>query len=416
MTKPTIERAKYGAAAFAGLQGLLPNKFPRRIGPNALRYLQEVIDSGLTVDMIGRFEQAFAGAMGVKHCIATPGCTNALMLLAEAMRFNPGDEIICSPITDYGTIMGIIKKDFIPVFADTEPGSPNLSVRTIESCLTDRTRAILCVHKTGTLCDMDPIMDLARRHNLMVVEDACQAVYGRYKGRLAGTIGHVAAFSFDSEKTMGSDVGGCLITNDDQFAEYARFVGQSRGAEAKPVFGRLHTVAGQALRMPHCTAAVSLAQLEIIEEQVTHIDRMIRLLTQLLAEIPGIIPTPIPDYMGVYSCWMAGFSIDPEAFKINADEFGAQCAKEGLTGAGTARYYLMPAACTFLEENARNGVFPYSQPPASRTYRYRAEECPNAQAFLNQWIRWSTFSDKYQPEHCELAARIVRNVADANRV
>ena len=408
-------RAKYGAAAYQDLRGTVPNPFPRVIGPNAMKYLQEIVDGGLTVDMTGRFEKAFAEAMEVKHCIAAPGCTNALMILAEALQFEPGDEVVVSPITDYGTLMGLVKRNFIPVFADTEPGSPNVSARTIESCLTDRTRAILCVHKTGLMCDMDPILDLARRRGLLVIEDACQAVYSRYKGRLAGTIAPVGAFSFDSEKTMGSDVGGCLITNDDRLAEYARFVGQSRGAEAKPGFGRVHRVDGVAMRMPNCTAAICLAQLEIIQDQVAHIDRMIRLLTRQLAEIPGITPTPIPDYQEVYSCWMAAISLDPSRFKIGADEFARQCVEQGLTGAGTGRYYLMPAACTFLDENARKKRYPYSMPPASREYRYSAENCPNATAYLDHWVRWATICAKWQPEHCDLAAAIVRRVAEKNQ-
>lgn len=411
-----VERAKYGAAAVAGLKGSLPNPYPRTMGPNALKYLQEVVESGLTSNMMTRFEQAFAKEMGVKHCIATPGCTPALATLASAFAFQPGDEIIVSPVTDYGTVQGLIRENYIPVFADTAPGTINLSAETVAPCITDRTQAILAVHKTGLVCDMDPINDLAQKHGLIVYEDVCQAVFSEYKGRLAGTLGLAAGFSFDSEKTMGSDVGGCVITNDDALAERIRFIGHSRGGEMRPNFGRIHSVPGYAHRMPSCTAAISLAQLEIIRPNVAQRDRMIRLLSDLLAEIPGVTPLPIPDYQTVYSCWMAGFTIDPEAFRCTVDEFAAQAAKAGLTGAGTGRYYLMPAALLFLQERAQNRVYPYSMPPASRTYSYSAEACPTARAFLETFVRWSTFCEKYEPEHCELAAQIVRRVADANRV
>ena len=133
------ERAKYGAAAFEGLKGKLPNPFPRTMGPNCLKYLQEVVDSGLTSGMIGRFERAFAEALGVKHCIATPGCTPALAILAAAFDFDPGDEIIVSPVTDFGTLQGLVKEDCIPVFPDTEPGTVNMSAKTIEPLITGRT-------------------------------------------------------------------------------------------------------------------------------------------------------------------------------------------------------------------------------------------------------------------------------------
>ncbi|NPV06594.1 MAG: hypothetical protein HPY83_01370, partial [Anaerolineae bacterium] len=238
------ERARYGAAAHLGERGKLPTPFPREMGPNCAKYLQEVVDSGLTVDMMGRFERAFAQKLGVKHCIGTPGCTPALAILAAALDFEPGDEIIVSPITDYGTIQGLCVENYIPVFADTEPGSPNLSARTIEPLISERTRAILCVHKTGLICDMDPINELAARHGLFVYEDACQAVMGRYKGRLAGTLSRAGGFSFDPEKTLGSDTGGCVVTDDDELAERMRFIGQSRGAQMKEHFGRLHTERG----------------------------------------------------------------------------------------------------------------------------------------------------------------------------
>src|SRR5215813_13207304 len=137
MNMKTIERARYGASAQAGISGQLPTPFPRIMGPNAMKYLQEIVDSGLSIDMTGRFERAFARELGVAHCIAAPGCTPSLAMLAAALPFQPGDEIIVSPVTDYGTLQGLIRENYIPVFADTEPGTVNLSAATIERCLTD---------------------------------------------------------------------------------------------------------------------------------------------------------------------------------------------------------------------------------------------------------------------------------------
>lgn len=410
-----LKAAQWGAAAHRNEVGKLPTPFPRTIGPNAEKYLREVVESGLLCDMMERFERAFAKELGVKHCIATPGCTPALAVLAAAMPWAPGDEVIVSPVTDYGTVQGLIAQNFIPVFADTEPGTVNFCAETIAPRITDRTRAILAVHKTGLVNDMDAIKALARRHGLFVYEDACQAVFSEYKGCVAGTLAHAAAFSFDSEKTMGSDVGGCLVTDDDELAERVRFVGQSRGGVMKPHFGRVHAVAGHAYRMPHCTAAMCLAQLEIIREQVAHRDRMVRLLSESLAEIPGITPLPIPEYVNVYSCWMFGLNIDPEAFRCTPEEFAAQLAAAGIPGVGMGEYYLMPAALECLQKKASEKTYPYSMPPASRTYHYSADECPNARDFLKTFIRWSTFCEKYQPEHCELAADLVGRVAERNR-
>jgi perosamine synthetase len=416
MGKDKIVRAQYGAAAFDRLEGDIPNVFPRIMAPNCMKYLQEVVDSGLTVDMIGRFERTFAELMGVKHCIATPGCTPALAILAAAFPFAPGDEIIVSPITDFGTIQGLCLENYIPVFPDTEPGTVNMSADTIKPCITDRTRAILVVHKTGIICDMDPINALAEKHNLYVYEDVCQAVFGQYKGRMAGTLAQAAGFSFDPEKTMGADTGGCVITNDDELAERMRFIGHSRGAQMLPNFGRIHTELGYAYRMTQCTAAICLGQLEIVQDQVIHRDRMVRLLYQLLAEVPGITPLPIPDYMDIYSCWMVGISIDPAQFRCSAEEFARQMAKAGIVGAGQGKYYLMPAACTFLQKQSATHTYPFSMPPASREYRYSGDNCPNAQAFLEDFIRWSSFSEKYEPQHCEMVVEIIAQIADENRI
>jgi len=410
----TEQRAPYGAAAIAHLQGKLPNPFPRIMGPNAMAYLQEVVDSGLTSDMVSRFETAFAQALGVKHCIATPGCTPALAILAAAFPFEPGDEIIVSPITDYGTIQGLFREGYIPVFADTDPGTVNLGADTIAPLITDRTRGILCVHKTGLICDMDPINALAAKHGLFVYEDACQAVLSTYKGRAAGTLAQAAGFSFDSEKTLGSDVGGCVVTDDDAMAERLRFIGHSRGGVGKAGYGRLHTEPGYAFRMTQSTAAITLAQLEIIRENVATRDRMARRLTDLINEIPGVQALPIPDYQEVYSCWMFGFTIEPEQFTCETASFAAQLT-DAIPAIGMGAYYLMPEACTFLEEYARAGRFPFSQPPASHAYHYGAESTPVAAEFLQRFIRWATICEKYTEEHCQIAAQIIRAVAEANR-
>ncbi len=408
------ERAKYGAGAFSGLKGSLPNPFPRKIGPNAIKYLAEYLESGLCKDFTGEFEKQFAEKLGVKHVVATPGCTPALHVLAVAWGFKPGEEVIVSPISDYGTVAGLIHENIIPVFADIEQGTVNFCAKTVEPLITDRTRAILCVHKTGIINDMDEINALAKKNGLKVYEDVCQAVFGKYKGRFAGTLADAAGFSFDPEKTMGSDTGGCIATDDDGLAERARLTCHSRGAQSVPHFGRKHTVAGYAMRMPSGCGAVTLAQLEIVDENVAQRDRMIRLLSNLVNEIPGIRALPIPEHTEVYSAWMFGMTVDLERFSCSAEEFGIQLAEAGIPGAGTAEYYLLPEALPFLQKNAQAGNYPYSMPPASYKYDYEAM-CPEARKFMKKFIRWTTFCEKYTEADCELAANIVKKVAAVNR-
>jgi hypothetical protein len=112
---------------------------------------------------------------------------------------------------------------------------------------------------------------------------------------------------------------------------------------------------------------------------------------------------------------MVGFRIEPEAFRCTAAEFAGRMVESGIPNAGQGKYYLMPAACTYLQRRAESKTYPYSMPPASRTYSYSGDNCPNAQAYLEHFIRWSSFSAKYQPEHCERIAEIVRRIAEENR-
>lgn len=396
-------------------QAGLPPLFPRTMGPNAGRYVQEVIDSGFTTDMMGRFEKAFAETIGVKHCIAMPGCTPALHGLFLASDFAPGDEIIVSSITDYGTVQGLLAQNLIPVFADVPPGEINITAETIAPCISERTRAILVVHYTGIVCDMDAIQAVASHHGLKLYEDCCQVVLGKYKGRYTGTLGDGACFSFDPEKTMGSDTGGCFVTNDTALYERARYVAQNRASAMREGFGRVHTDVGYAYRMPQCTAAICLAQLEAAPEWVARRDAMGRLVYRYLREIPGVKPLEIPAHVDVFSCWMLGFSLEEGAFRCAPAEFGAQVQAKGIATASTAEYYLMPEALEILHRKTAQGLFPYSTPPAQRPYVYNADTCPNARDFMKTFIRWVTLSEKWTEDHCALAAAWIAEVAEANR-
>jgi hypothetical protein len=142
---------------------------------------------------------------------------------------------------------------------------------------------------------------------------------------------------------------------------------------------------------------------------------MIRLLTKLIGEIPGITPLAIPDYLTVYSPWMFGMSIDPDQFRCTVDDFGRQLVAAGIPGAGTARYYFPAIGSAFLENSAKAQKYPYSMPPASREYPYGADTCPQAWKFLQTWLRWSSFCEKYTEDHCHLAKEIVSSVAEKNR-
>ncbi len=407
--KDKLEDAKYGAAGVEGSRNDLPAVFPREMGPNTMKYLQEVIDGGLVSDIIQRFEKTLANAHGRKFCVGSPGCTQSLFALFLGLDFEPGDEIIVSPIADYGDLSGLLFENYIPVFCDTDPGTGLISAETIEPCITDRTRAILAVNFFGLPCDYDPIMELARKHGLLVIEDVCQSILATYKGRLAGTLADVATFSFDSEKTCGADLGGALITDDEALHQRILNRALARGAKQFPGFGRKHIYPGAALRMSQCSAATCLANWEILPQQVENRQKTAAYLDRLISEIPGIIPYVVPEDR-THTYWMYGFSVDRDQFNCSIDELAQQLNSAGIPSTGLGRYYVLPAGVPFLAEHAANGVYPFS-----RKVDYDPQRvCPNAVEFMESWIRWP-WTEKYTEKDIEFIASIVRDVCGKNR-
>jgi dTDP-4-amino-4,6-dideoxygalactose transaminase len=163
-----------------------------------------------------KFEEEFAAWCGAKHAVALANGTIALELALKALSIGPGDEVVVTPRTFIASISCVVSVGATPVFADVECDSGNLTAETITKALTPRTKAVICVHLAGWPCDMDPIMDLAARHGLKVIEDCAQAHGARYKGRSVGTIGHIGAWSFCQDKIMTTGgEGGMVTTNDD---------------------------------------------------------------------------------------------------------------------------------------------------------------------------------------------------------
>ncbi len=410
-TVETKKDATFGAKAFDPGTDKLPGVFPREMGPNTMTYLQEVVDSGLASNMYDRFTTCLAEMYGVRYAMGTPGCTQAVLAAMLGMDFDPGAEIICSPIADYGTVAGMLFEGYIPVFADTDPGTALISAATIEPLVTPRTRAIMCVHKLGLPCDMGPINALAKKHDLVVITDVCQAILSEYQGSRAATLGDLGCFSFDAEKTCGADIGGAVVTDNEEIFSRITNRAIARGAYQEPGFGRIHSYRGFAIRMPQCTAATCLANLEIVEEQIENRQKMAAMLDEMIGDIDGIIPYAVPSDR-THTYWMYGFSVDPTRFSQTADEIAMRLKDGGIPGVGMGRYYLMPAAMPFLADQAAQREYPYSLHPNVR-YSYGADTVPNAKAFLDTWIRWF-WTEKYRPAHIEHIASIIRSVAESS--
>ena len=211
---------------------------------------------------VAAFENEFAAYLGARDAIAVNSGTSALHLALLAAGVGQSDEVITVPFTFVATVAAIVYTGAKPVFADIDPRSYTIDVRGIENAITSRTKAILPVHLYGQPADMDPILEIARRRNLLVIEDACQAHGAEYKGRRVGGIGDIGCFSFYPGKNLGAyGEGGAAVTNDAQYARKIRML-RDWGAEQK----YQHVLRGYNYRMEGLQGAILRAKLSHLEE------------------------------------------------------------------------------------------------------------------------------------------------------
>jgi dTDP-4-amino-4,6-dideoxygalactose transaminase len=186
------------------------------------------------------FEKEFAAWCGTAHAVALANGTLALDLALKALGVGPGDEVVVTPRTFIASISCVVNAGAVPVFADVEADSGNVSARTIAAVLSPRTKAVVCVHLAGWPCDMDPIMALAAEHGLKVIEDCAQAHGARYKGRPVGSIGHVGAWSFCQDKIMTTGGEGGMVTTNDAALWRAMWSFKDHGKSYEAVYERQH--------------------------------------------------------------------------------------------------------------------------------------------------------------------------------
>jgi dTDP-4-amino-4,6-dideoxygalactose transaminase len=186
------------------------------------------------------FEKEFAAWCGTAHAVALANGTLALDVALKALGIGPGDEVVVTPRTFIASISCVVNAGAVPVFADVEADSGNVSARTIAAVLSPRTRAVVCVHLAGWPCDMDPIMALAAQHDLKVIEDCAQAHGAHYKGRPVGSIGHVGAWSFCQDKIMTTGGEGGMVTTNDEALWRAMWSFKDHGKSYEAVYERQH--------------------------------------------------------------------------------------------------------------------------------------------------------------------------------
>jgi dTDP-4-amino-4,6-dideoxygalactose transaminase len=235
-----------------------------------------------------QFEEAWARTLGAKYCVVASCGTTALYTSLNAVGVGPGDEVILPPYTFVATLNVILMQYALPVFVDTDRESLQIDAHKIEAKLTSRTRCIMPVHLGGNPVNMDVVLEVAKRHKLPVVEDACQAHTGEWRHRRVSTLGDLGCFSFQASKNLNSGEGGAILTSDPAHHEFCKsFQDQGRG-QAGAAFG--YARQGSNLRMTEFQAALLLQQLTRVEEQSRGREQNAQYLTSLLREIPGISP------------------------------------------------------------------------------------------------------------------------------
>jgi perosamine synthetase len=387
-----------------------PSLFPRRIDPRAQGYLSEVLNSGFTSAMIPRFEDAFAKACGVSHAVAVTNCTAACHTAIAVCDLNPGDEVIVSAITDYGSVMGVFVENCVPVFADVDMKTGNTNAQEIAKVITPRTKAIILVYFYGMMIEIEPVIELARKHKLTLIEDCCQCPLAEYKGRKAGSFGDMGCFSLDTEKHLSTDGGGVIVTSNPVLAERLRRFAISRGTIGKPGFGRIHVELGFNYRFSSLQSAVGLAQLALLPEQNERRRNSAKKLTEMLRGIEGVsVCSPPSGIDHVY--WLYSIQIDPAKFKTNSDGISQAMVKEGMRDCGTARYYLISEALEFLHksEGKSSAENMTAIKRAVSRHSYSADTCPQAKEHLERTIRWAWTPD-YSVQDIADMAKIIRKV------
>ena len=238
---------------------------------------------------IERFEQEFANFCGVKHGIAVFNGTVAIHLALVSAGIMPGDEVIVPAFTTVCSVNPIFYCNAKPVLVDADPNTWNIDPKKIEEKISAKTKAILPVHLYGHPCDMDPIREIAERHNLLVIEDAAEAHGAEYKGRKAGSLGDVATFSFYANKIITTGEGGMIVTDDDQIADAARAL-RDQAYGKKNRF--LHEKIGFNYRMTNIQAAIGCAQMAHATESIKARRKNAALYSSLLKDVKGVTLPP----------------------------------------------------------------------------------------------------------------------------
>ncbi len=317
------------------------------IGEEEKQAVLEVLESGMLAQgpRVQAFEEAFAQYCGVKYAVATSSGTTALHVALLAHGIGPGDEVITTPFTFIASANSILYVGARPVFVDIDPATFNICPDLLESAITPRTKAIMPVHLFGLPADMDPILEVAERYGLMVIEDACQSHGAEYRGKRVGSFG-TGCFSFYPTKNITTAEGGMITTNEEQIAEKCRVIRQ-HGMRRR----YYHDELGFNFRMSDVHAAIGLAQLRKLEQ---FNEMRIANARYLSEHLRGVVVPVVPE----------GRRHVFHQYTIRVPDGRRDAVLDGLRerGIGTAVYYPVPVhQQQFYRDMGYNLVLPEAE-------------------------------------------------------
>ena len=295
---------------------------------NEKKYLNQCIDQAWISSegpFVRQFEEEFSAYLGLKYGIAVCNGTAAIEVALAAAGIREGDEVIMPTFTIISCAIGVLRLGAKPVLIDAEPETWNMDTSQIEAKITPRTKAVMPVHTYGHPVDMNPIMELARKHGLKVIEDAAEVHGAEYRGKKAGSIGQVGCFSFYANKIVTSGEGGMVVANDEAIAERARAY---RNLCFRPEKRFYHTELGYNFRMTNLQAAVALAQLEQIDEHICIKKQNAMSYSQRLADI-GSLKLPVEKEWAKNVYWMYGIELKEDAGMDN-EELASKLRERGV--------------------------------------------------------------------------------------
>lgn len=387
------------------------NSSGREFGEDELTFLREALESGNLFAPRGvqvrALEKEFAEHYGAAEAHGVTSGTAAVHVAIAALDPEPGDEIITTPITDMGAITPILMQNAIPVFADVDPLTLNVTPESVAARITTRTKAIIATHLFGAAADMDGIMAVARKHGIPVIEDAAQAYETYYKGKLVGTIGDIGCFSFQQTKHMTTGEGGMVITNDGRLGRLARLFRDKSWPYGEELMD--HLFLGINYRMPELVGAVGRAQLRRVKSVVERRQKAAMRFNEAIGGLPGLT-VAVPRADDTHSYWKYPLMVDANVLPGGAAALGALVKERGVWVA--PNYIQKPAyKCKVFVDRKTYGKsqYPYTEPSRKGLplLGYTDAECPGAILGLSQVlvVPWNEF---FTDEHVDFIADTIK--------